>query len=375
MSEDFEAPEQSGINPIGWWLIVAAIVLTVLMAMYGIMHSGRDLSATADTDTTNQPSAIDLTKIDNDARLLPTPAPQASSTPAPQAASPTVLLPNVSSNAAQSPSAAHTPDAAELWRRQEAQRAREASPIVAAFEPKANQVRELPRLAGRSQLRPPASPWTIDEGSVISAIMLFGVNSDYPGDLVAQIERPLYDTATGRYLLVPAGSRLIGRFHQLNGPFQERIAIAWHRLVLPNNWSMALPEMPSTDNRGFAGVTGDVNHHYASTIGAALFSTLLAIGPTVGTTLAMPSSAAVSPFTGGVYQTDPQQQIAMTAANSAAGQMASTSTKWVQPYLMRPNTVTIPPGTRLDVFVNADLVLPAPYHDAAGQLIETQETK
>src|SRR5690349_8857665 len=184
MSDEF-GTEHSGLNPLGWWLIVAAIVITVLMAVYGIMHTGHNLSVTADTDTTNQPSAIDLSKIDNDARLLPSPAPaaQASSTPAPQAASQTVLLPNVSSNSTQSPSAAHTPDAAELWRRQEAQRARESSPIVAAFEPKANQVREIPNLAGRSKLQPPASPWTIDEGSVINAILKFGVNSDYPGDL------------------------------------------------------------------------------------------------------------------------------------------------------------------------------------------------
>jgi cytochrome b len=61
MSEDFEAHEQSGVNPIGWWLIVVAIVLTVLMAVYGIMHSGRDLSASADTDSNHQQSAIDLT--------------------------------------------------------------------------------------------------------------------------------------------------------------------------------------------------------------------------------------------------------------------------------------------------------------------------
>jgi type IV secretory pathway VirB10-like protein len=374
MSEEFDT-ERSGLNPLGWWLIVAAIVITVLMAVYGIMHSGPNLSRTADTDNTNQPSAIDLSKIDNDARLLPSPAPaaQASSTPSPRMAAQTVLLP--SPETSQSPSAVHTPDAAELWRRQEAQRAREASPIVAAFEPKANQVREIPNPAGRSQLRPPASPWTIDEGSVINAILKFGVNSDYPGDLVAQVERPLYDSATGRYLLVPAGSNLIGRFHQLNGPFQERIGIGWHRLVLPNNWSMPLPEMPSTDNAGFAGMTGDVNHHYASTIGAALFSTLLTLGPTVGTTLAMPSSAAVSPFTGAVYQTDPTQQIGMLAANTAAGQMSSTSAKWMQPYLMRPNTVTIRSGTRLDVFVNVDLVLPGPYHDAAGQLIDAQEVK
>jgi len=136
----------------------------------------------------------------------------------------------------------------EEWRKQERLKALEASPVVAAFEPKPNQVKEIPGPeAAQSKLRPPASPRTITEGAVINAVLEFGVNSDYPGDVVSQIERPLYDSATGRYLVIPAGSKLIGKFQRPVGPFQERVAIAWRRLVLPNQWSMEIPEMPSDD--------------------------------------------------------------------------------------------------------------------------------
>jgi type IV secretion system protein TrbI len=262
----------------------------------------------------------------------------------------------------------------EQWRMQEALKAREASPIVAAFQPQQNNTKEIPSVTGQSKLQAPASPWTINEGTVIQAVLLFGVNSDYPGDLVAQIERPIYDSATGRYPLIPAGSKLIGKFQQPSGPFQERIAIGWHRLLLPNNWSMPLPQMPSTDGAGYAGVTGDVNHHYPATLGAALLTSLLNVGSAMGSVLTF-SSAQTSPYGGGVYQTNPEQQMGMIAANSAGGQMSSTSSRFLQPYLNRPNTVTIPPGTRFDVFVNSDLVMPGPYADSAGQLINANTAK
>jgi type IV secretory pathway VirB10-like protein len=106
----------------------------------------------------------------------------------------------------------------EEWRKQEALKAREASPIVAAFQPQQTNTKELPNVGGQSKLQAPVSPWTINEGTVIQAALLFGVNSDYPGDLVARIERPLYDSATGRYPLIPAGSKLIGKFQQPSGP-------------------------------------------------------------------------------------------------------------------------------------------------------------
>jgi type IV secretory pathway VirB10-like protein len=363
MSDEFESERQSedsGINPVGKYLIYAAVVIVVVATVYGIFHTGVDLHVAGEGSASNA-DAIDLAKLRAEARSTPTPA-------APlQRTAINLLEPQQQLLASPQSTPQRAPDAMAQWRMQEALKAREASPIVAAFQPQQSNTKEIPSLTGQSKLQPPVSPWTINEGTVIQAVLLFGVNSDYPGDLVAQIERPLYDSATGRYPLIPAGSKLIGKFQQPSGPFQERITVGWHRLLLPNEWSMPLPQMPSTDGAGYAGVTGDVNHHYPSTVGAALLTSLLSVGSAMGSVLTF-SSGQTSPYGGGIYQTNPEQQMGMIAANSAGGQMSSTSSRFLQPYLNRPNTVTIPPGTRFDVFVNSDLVMPGPYQDSAGQL-------
>jgi type IV secretory pathway VirB10-like protein len=370
MSEEFESEpqtEDSGINPIGKYLIYAVVLIVVIATVYGIFHTGIDLGVNRESAANNN-DGIDLAKLRAEARATPTIA-------APiQRTAISLLDPQQQLLASPTPAPQRAPDPMEQWRVQEALKAREASPIVAAFQPQQNNTKEIPSVAGQSKLQAPASPWTINEGTVIQAMLLFGVNSDYPGDLVAQIERSIYDSATGRYPLIPAGAKLIGKFQQPSGPFQERIAIGWHRLLLPNNWSMPLPQMPSTDGAGYAGVTGDVSHHYPATLGAALLTSLLSVGSAMGSVLTF-SSAQTSPYGGGVYQTNPEQQMGMIAANSAGGQMSSTSSRFVQPYLNRPNTVTIPPGTRFDVFVNSDLVMPGPYADSAGQLINANTAK
>lgn len=369
MTEDFESERQtedSGINWVGKWVIYAIVVVIVIATVYGIFHTGVDLGINSGSGAANG-NGIDLAKLDDDARETPTPSTLVQRTAI------SLLEPQqqlLSPNPTPTPHA--PPSAMELWREQEAMKAREAGPIVAAFQPQPSQTKELPSLFGKSKLQPPASPWTINEGTVITAALLFGVNSDYPGDLVAQIEQPIFDSATGRYALIPAGSKLIGKFRKPSGPFDERIEIGWHRLLLPNGSSMPLPEMPSTDQQGYAGVTGAVNHHYPSTVGAALLTSLLSVGSAMGSVLTF-SSAQTSPYGGGVYQTNPEQQMGMMGANAAGGQLSTTSSRFLQLYLNRKNTVTIPPGTRFDVFVNSDLVMPGAYVDNAGELINTAQ--
>jgi type IV secretory pathway VirB10-like protein len=356
MSEDFEAEEKhdSGINPIGKYLIYAVVVVVVVATVYGIFHTGVDLHVSGEGSTPNQ-DTIDLAKLRAEARPKPTMAAPMERT------SINLLEPQLQLQASPSPTPQRTPSAFELWREQEALKARDAAPIVAAFEPRPNQTKEIPSLAGLSKLQPPASPWTIAEGSVIQALLMFGVNSDYPGDIVAQLERPLYDSATGRYLLIPAGSKLIGKFARPSDELEERIKIEWHRILLPNNWSMPLPQMPSTDQEGYAGVTGDVNAHHLQKIGAAALLTVLSIGPAIGSAIATSNNQA------SYY--DPTSTIATIMASQAGGQAATHANQWLSPYLNRPKTVVIPPGTRFDVFVNSDLIMPGPYSDDPGQLI------
>jgi type IV secretory pathway VirB10-like protein len=248
MSEEFESErhtEDGGINPIGKYLIYAVVLIVVIATVYGIFHTGIDLGVNRESAANNN-DGIDLAKLRDEARVKPSPV-------APiQRTTISLLEPQQQLLATPTPVRQHAPDPMEQWRMQETLKAREANPIVAAFKHQQNNTKEIPSVMGQSKLQAPASPWTINEGTVIQALLLFGVNSDYPGDLVAQIERPIYDSATSRYALIPAGSKLIGKFQQPSGPFQERIAIGWYRLLLPNNWSMPLPQMPSTDSAGYA---------------------------------------------------------------------------------------------------------------------------
>jgi Bacterial conjugation TrbI-like protein len=362
MTEESEARAQSGLNWIGWALVGTAAAALVVIVIYTVLHEGIKFVTNGEGSAADN-NAIDLAKLRAEAQFTPTPAPRL------ERSLVSLIEPQVKPIPSPTPTPQRVPDPMEEWRRQEALKAREASPIVAAFEPKPNQTKEIPSLASLSKLHPPASPWTITEGSIISAILQFGVNSDYPGDIVSQTERPLYDSAIGRYLLIPAGSKLIGKFERPIGPFQERVPIIWHRLVLPNQWSMDLPDVPSMDTRGYAAVPGDVNHHYLSTLGTATLVSLFSIGGEVASALTF--SNTVSPYGGGVYAYNPTQQVGNLAVTNAASQLGATGNRFLEPRLNRPNTITIPAGSRFDVFVNSDLILPGPYSDTAGQLIST----
>ena len=102
-------------------------------------------------------------------------------------------------------------------------------------------------------LHPPASAFSVMTGSVIPAVLVSGINSDLPGPILAQVSQNVFDSATGKYLLVPQGSRLIGAYQNASAYGQQRVEIAWQRLIFPNTSSMTLPQMPGADQGGYAG--------------------------------------------------------------------------------------------------------------------------
>ena len=84
------------------------------------------------------------------------------------------------------------------------------------------------------------SPYTVTAGSIIPAVLVSGINSDLPGPILAQVSESVLDSATGKYLLVPQGSRLIGVYENASTYGQQRVQIAWQRLLFPNTASMDL---------------------------------------------------------------------------------------------------------------------------------------
>ena len=122
----------------------------------------------------------------------------------------------------------------------------------------------------------------LQAGSIIPAALITGIRSDQPGLVTAQVTENVYDSLTGRHLLIPQGARLIGEYESDVGFGQRRVLLAWTRLILPDGRSIVLDRQPAADPSGYAGLEDGVDYHWGGVVKAALVSTLLGIGGELG---------------------------------------------------------------------------------------------
>lgn len=182
-----------------------------------------------------------------------------------------------------------------------------------------------------------ASPSILQAGSVIPAALITGIRSDLPGLVTAQVTQNVYDSPTGRILLIPQGSRLIGDYDADVAFGQSRILLAWNRLILPDGRSIVLERQPASDPRGFAGLQDGTDYHWGGVLKAALVSTLLGVGSELGAGNDSDLTRAVRRGT-------------QDSINRAGEQIVSRELN------VRP-TLTIRPGFPVRVLVTRDLVL------------------
>lgn len=188
------------------------------------------------------------------------------------------------------------------------------------------------------QLQSPVSPYQVMAGTIIPASLITGLNSDLPGQIIAQVTENVYDTVSGQYLLIPQGARLLGRYDNAVSFGQKRALVVWTRLIMPNGTSMIIDNLPGVDMSGGAGLHDKVNYHYGKMLKAALISTILGVGSELGRS---------------DDDSDLLNAIRDSGQNSFnhAGQQIIERNLGVQP------TITVRPGTRLRVIVNKDLIL------------------
>lgn len=129
----------------------------------------------------------------------------------------------------------------------------------------------------------PASPWLVSSGSVIAASLVTGLNSDLPGLVVAQVSENVFDSVTGRTLLIPQGARLIGRYESNTSYGQQRAFVVWQRIIWPNGSSLTLDDAPASDPSGYAGLRDRVDSHGWQLIKGVALSTLLGVGTELST--------------------------------------------------------------------------------------------
>jgi type IV secretion system protein VirB10 len=196
----------------------------------------------------------------------------------------------------------------------------------------------------------PRSAFELRAGFVIPATLISGINSDLPGQIMAQVSQNVYDTPTGKHLLVPLGSRLVGSYSSEVKYGQARVLVAWQRIVFPDGKAMDIGAMPGADGAGYAGFTDQVNNHLVRLFGSAF----LMSGVTAGITYSQRQGQ-----TAGIYGTPS----ASSALSEALGQqLGQVTAQLIAKNLSISPTLEIRPGYRFNVVVTKDLTFSKPYH-------------
>ncbi|AXB76575.1 conjugal transfer protein TraI [Novosphingobium sp. P6W] len=134
-----------------------------------------------------------------------------------------------------------------------------------------------------ARISAPASPNVLQAGSIIPAALITAIRSDLPGQITAQVTQNVYDSPTGRILLIPQGSRLVGEYDSAVAAGQTRVLLAWDRLIFPDGNSILLDRLPGADTAGMAGLTDSVDYNWGGIFKAALVSTMLGVGTQLAT--------------------------------------------------------------------------------------------
>ncbi len=190
----------------------------------------------------------------------------------------------------------------------------------------------------------PRSPFELLAGTVIPAALLTGIDSDLPGNIIATVTENVYDTVTGRTLLIPQGSRLLGVYDSQVAYGQRRVLLVWTRLILPDGSSIVLDRLPGTDTEGYTGLEDRVDWHWNRLVAGAAVSTLLG----AAAELAVPGQL------GGTQSVLYASLQGLQGTVNQVGQEITRRNLNIQP------TITIRPGYLVRVIVTKDLVL-GPY--------------
>ena len=196
-------------------------------------------------------------------------------------------------------------------------------------------------------LQTPVSAYQLMAGTVIAASLITGLNSDLPGFVIAQVTEHVYVTVTGRFLLIPQGSRLVGKYDNIVAFGQERALVVWQRIILPDGSSIVIDNLPATDTGGYAGLADEVDLHTWKLLKGVALATVMGVGSELA------FGSAESDLVKALQQST-------QSTTNRAGQRLIERNLNVQP------TIKVRPGWPLRVIVHKDLVFRRPYRGTAS---------
>ena len=198
--------------------------------------------------------------------------------------------------------------------------------------------------------RVPGKRFELKTGAVINGIMISGINSDLPGQIIGQVSQNIYDTASGQFLLIPQGSRMIGVYDSRVAAGQTRVLVAWNRIIFPDGSSITLGIMPGTDVGGYAGYSGDVDNHYLRIFGSSAIMSIISGG----------MAYAMDKFNKSSSSNDtPSLQDELGSALSS--QLGQSTLSLLQNNMSIKPAISTAPGKRFNMVVTKDIVFARPY--------------
>lgn len=202
---------------------------------------------------------------------------------------------------------------------------------------------------------PQPSECSLFAGDFIPSIMISGLNSDMPGQITAQVAENIYDTKTGKCLVMPKGSRLIGVYDSKIAYMQKRILVAWKRVTFPDGKRYMLRGMPGTDQAGYAGFYNPegVDNHYWQ-----IYSSSAIIGVITGGIQLSQNNTNANVQSGGIgVTTNNDPSVGQSMAGSLGQQMGQAGLNIMNKNVNVQPTLTIPPGYEFNIQITADLQL------------------
>ncbi|HIH2160635.1 TPA: TrbI/VirB10 family protein [Campylobacter coli] len=188
----------------------------------------------------------------------------------------------------------------------------------------------------------PLSTYEIKAGWNIPAILITGVNSDLPGQILAQVTQNVYDSATGKYLLIPQGTKVVGAYSSNIIYGQSRLLVAWNKLIFPNGDTLNLDGMQGASQDGYTGFEDEVDNHYFRIFGSAFLLSSISAG------IALSDNS----------DTNSEKETASDKAIAQAiQQMGQVASEMIRKNMNISPTLKIRPGYKFNIFVTKDIIL------------------
>ncbi|WP_155121369.1 TrbI/VirB10 family protein [Bryobacter aggregatus] len=191
------------------------------------------------------------------------------------------------------------------------------------------------------------SRYELKAGWDIPAVLEQSLNSDLPGEIKALVRENVFDTATGGYLLIPQGARLVGIYDSRVTYGQSGLQVAWSRIIYPDASSIDLEGMVGQDAKGNTGLRYEVDNHYRRLLGFGLLTSLFSV-----------SFQLSQSRRGGILGYPSATEVTGSAVGRELSQLGSDVTRR---NLNVPPTIKVPVGYRFNVRVNRDIVFEGPY--------------